>query len=139
MRDWTSTIEIGSDPSSEVVQKMRSSKIIIAAVVLSMVAWVSPQVWAQAWAGHDSYGKGRGHSHSTAISGGGTQASSHHDGTKGHGHKHGAAANSHSNKGGAERGLTRANQVAGEHGEEGRENASAHHSGDKGSSHDAQE
>jgi hypothetical protein len=117
------------------MQKMRSSKIIIAVAVLSMVAWVSPQ----AWAGHDSYGKGRGHSHSTAISGGVTQASSHHDGTKGHGHKHGAVANTHSNKGGAERGLTRANQVAGEHGEEGRENASAHHSGDEGSSHDAQE
>jgi hypothetical protein len=42
-------------------------------------------------------------------------------------------------RGGAMRGLDRANQVAGSHGEEGRENASAHHSSDYDSSHDADE
>jgi hypothetical protein len=37
------------------------------------------------------------------------------------------------------RGLDRADQVAGSHGEEGRENASAHHSSDYDSSHHADE
>jgi hypothetical protein len=97
---------------------MRSSKITFVAAVLASIAWLS----APAFAGHNT---------STHVHG--------HGGTKSHGHKHGAEDNTHSNKGGAQRGLDRANQVAGSHGEEGRENASAHHSRDDGPSHDADE
>ena len=99
-----------------------------------MISWMS----TPAFAGHNSLGQG--HGHKAGISGVFTEeGTGHHGGTKGHGHQHGAWDNTHSNKGGALHGLDRANQVAGSHGEEGRENASAHHSNDAGSSHDADE
>jgi hypothetical protein len=98
---------------------MRSSRIGLAAGILAMMAWASTPVFA----GHD-----KGHGHKSEMSG-----SSHgKHGKKGHGHHeetddNDSFENHHSNKGGAERGLDRANEVAGEHGEEGRENASKHH------------
>ncbi len=112
---------------------MRSNRITLAAAALSMISWMS----TPALAGHNPLG--HGHGHGAGISGGSTKGTGHHGGTKGHGHQLSAGDNTHSNKGGAQRGLDRANQVAGSHGEEGRENASAHHSKDAGSSHDADE
>ena len=108
---------------------MRSSRLTLAAAALSMISWMS----TPALAGHNSLGDGHGHGHNSEIFGASTKGPGH-DGTKGHGHKHGAWDNTHSNKGGAQRGLDRANQVGGSHGEEGRENASAHHHNTAGSS-----
>ncbi len=87
-----------------------------------------------AFAGHGPDAKGHGHGKSATEadeSGGG-----HHHGGKGHHH---SSAASHSNKGGELRGLGRANEVAGPHGEEGRENAAAHHGGGGSSGSDTDE
>jgi hypothetical protein len=112
---------------------MRSNRTTLVAAALAMISWMS----TPAFAGHNP-SHGHGHGHEAGTFGESTKGTSHHNGTKSHGHKHGAGDNTHSNKGGTERGLDRANQVAGSHGEEGRENASAHHSDDTGS-HDADE
>jgi len=77
-----------------------------------------------AFAGHGPNGKGDGQGKgATGVEDGG---GGHHHGGKGHHH---SSANSHSNKGGELHGLNRANEVAGPHGEEGRENAASHHGG----------
>ena len=122
-------------PQDEVDQNMRSSRITLAAAALSMISWMS----TPALAGHNPLGHGHSHGHKAGISGGSTEGTGHHGGTKGHGHQLGAGDNTHSNKGGELNGLDRANQVAGPHGEAGRENASGHHFNDAGSSHDADE
>ncbi len=84
-------------------------------MLLSMAA-------APALAGHgngkdNAFGHGKSGKHSSAKHGHG-----HHAGTWGN------SDNAHSNKHGEERGLSRANDVAGAHGEKGRNNAAAHHS-----------
>jgi hypothetical protein len=108
-------------------QGMRYNRITLAVALLSMLSWTS----TSAFAGHKP--PGYGHGHKAGI----TEASTGGIGRHGGGHgKHVGAFRS--NKGGALRGVDRANQVAGSHGEEGRENASAHHS-NAGSSHDADE
>jgi len=114
---------------------MLFNKIPLAAAALSMMSWMSTPVFA----GHNSLGHANGHGHKVGTSEVSTEGTGHHGGTKGHGHHHDASDNTHSNKGGALRGLDRANQVAGSHGEDGRDNASAHHSNDADSSHDADE
>jgi hypothetical protein len=113
---------------------MLFNKITIGAAALSMVSWMATPVFA----GHNPMGHGNGHGHEVGISGVSTRGTGHHGGTKGHGHLD-ASDNTHGNKGGTLRGLDRADQVAGSHGEEGRENASAHHSSAAESSHDADE
>ncbi|MGH7914223.1 MAG: hypothetical protein ACREPW_06190 [Candidatus Binataceae bacterium] len=110
---------------------MSFNKITLAAAALSMMSWMATPVFA----GHNPLD--HGHGHKAEISGTSTKGTSHHRGTKGHGNPLSASDNTHSNKDGATRGLDRANQVAGSHGEKGRENASAHHSNDGDSSHDA--
>jgi len=100
---------------------MRSSRIGILAGIIAMLAWASTPVLA----GHNN---GHNHGHKGEMSDGSHGV----HGKKGHGHKqesvdNDSLENEHGNKGGAERGLDRANEVAGEHGEEGRENASSHH------------
>ena len=99
---------------------MRSKKAPTVVTAFSILALAA----LPALAGHGSNGKGHGHGKgATEVedSGGG-----HHHGGKGHHH---SSANSHSNKGGELQGLNRANEVAGPHGEEGRENAASHHGG----------
>jgi hypothetical protein len=107
---------------------MLLNKITLIAAALSMLSWMSTPVFA----GHNpSHGNGHGHGHKAGTSEGSAKGNGHHGGTKtSHGHHQDASDNTHSNKGGAQRGLDRANQTAGSHGEEGRDNASAHHSSD---------
>ena len=114
-----------------------NNKTTLIAAALSMISWMS----APAFAGHNSMGHGNdhGHGHEVGISGVPTGGTGHRGGTKGHGHHLDGSDNTHSNKGGALRGLKRADQVAGSHGEKGRENASAHHSSDYDLPHDADE
>jgi hypothetical protein len=89
------------------------------------------------FAGHSATGDGNGHGHKGATSGDATEANGHQVASKGHGHH--VSHNTHGNKGGAQRGLDRADQVAASHGEEGRDNASTHHSTDTASPHDTDE
>jgi len=99
---------------------MRSKKSSIAVTAFSIVALAA----LPAFAGHGSNGKGHGHGKgATEIE---DSEGGHHHGGKGHHH---SSANSHSNKGGELHGLNRANEVAGPHGEEGRENAASHQGG----------
>ena len=114
---------------------MLFNKITIGAAALSVMSWMSTPVFA----GHNPMGHGNGHGHAAGISGVSTAGTGHHGGTKGHGHHVDGSDHPYGNKGGAMRGLDRADQVAGSHGEEGRENASAHHSSDYDSSHHADE
>jgi hypothetical protein len=113
------------------------SKITFGAAAIAMMSWLA----TPAFAGHNA--SGDGHGHTSHNSGALTEGGGHKGGTKSHGHHSHASHDTHGNKGGAERGLDRANDVAGSHGEEGRENAAAHHGddhdGDHGSSHDADE
>jgi hypothetical protein len=106
---------------------MSLSRIGMAAGILAMLAWIG----TPAFAGHDPSMHGHGHKggmfgDSHGKHGGNGHGNGKH-GDKGYGHNHGSFENTHSNKGGAERGLDRANEAAGYNGEEGRENASAHH------------
>jgi hypothetical protein len=114
------------------------NKITFAAAAIAMMSWMS----TPAFAGHKNQASGHGHGHKGDISDTFTEGGGHKGG-KGHGHHSHASHSTHGNKGGETRGLDRANEVAGSHGEEGRENASAHHGddhgGDHGSSHDADE
>jgi hypothetical protein len=110
------------------------NKITFAAGAIAMMSWMS----TPAFAGHNA--SGHGHSNKWGISDAFTESGGHKGGgTKSHGHHSHASHSTHGNKGGATRGLDRANDVAGSHGEEGRENASTHHGDDHGSSHDADE
>lgn len=108
--------------------KMKSGKLVAVAAGLSMVLWVA----TPALAGH---GNGRGNAFGFGKSekhGGGHafgKAEKH-----GGEHKYGDPLNQHGNKHGQYRGLERANEVAGAHGQEGRNDAAAHQS-DSGSSH----
>jgi hypothetical protein len=86
---------------------MLFNKIPLAAAALSMISWMSTPVFA----GHNSLGHANGHGHKVGTSEVSTEGTGHHGGTKGHGHHHDACDNTHSNKGGALRGLDRANQA----------------------------
>src|ERR1700730_3674047 len=99
---------------------MLFNKITIGAAALSVMSWVSTPVFAA----HNPMGHSNGHGHAVGISGVSTAGTGHHGGTKGRGHHLDGSDTQHGNKGGAMRGLDRADQVAGSHGEEGRENAS---------------
>jgi hypothetical protein len=98
------------------------------AAVLSIISWAT----TPASAGHNPFSQG--HGHGTGYFGG---SASHHHGNGGGRHHPEASGNPHSNKGGELRGLDRADQVAGSHGEEGRENAEAHHTGGSSSGSDS--
>jgi len=89
---------------------MSANKLALAAAVLSMLLWVAAPVLA-----------GNNHGGGNAFDFGNTEkhGGGHHFGTKG---------KPHSNKHGKDRGLDRANDVAGEHGEQGRSNAATHQS-----------
>ena len=99
---------------------MHLNRITLAAAILSMMSWVAIPTFA---GGPNSFGHGHGfgsphrHGHGSGISGGLTGDASH--GSR-------APDDPHSNKGGAQRGLDRANDVAGPHGEQGRGNAAEH-------------
>lgn len=103
---------------------MPFNRITFAAAALSMLSWMS----TPALAGHNPLGHGHGHSHVVGGAESYTKGGGHHHGAGGHGHHFEASDNLHSNKGGALRGLDRANEVAGSHGQAGRDNAFAHHS-----------
>jgi hypothetical protein len=108
---------------------MHFNGLTLAAAVLSILAWIA----TPALAGHNPLGQGHGHGHGAGFSAGG----GHQQGAGGSGHHKGVSDSPHSNKGGALRGLNRANQVAGPHGEEGRENAAAHQPGGSSSDGDS--
>jgi hypothetical protein len=95
--------------------RMLFNKITIGAAALSVMSWVSTPVFA----GHNPMGHSNGHGHAVGISGVSTAGTGHHGGTKGHGHHLDGSDNPHGNKGGAMRGLDRADQVAGSHGRKG--------------------
>jgi hypothetical protein len=95
---------------------MSMNRLALAAAGISMLLWVA----TPALAGH-------GHGSGNAFASG--NAEKH-----GLGHHFGTSGKPHSNKHGALRGLDRANDVAGSHGQQGRTNAAAHQSED-GSSH----
>jgi hypothetical protein len=102
-----------------------------------VAAGFSMMLWTPAFAGHSVIGDGNSHGHELTTSGNATEANGHHGRSNGQGHR--VSHNMHGNKGGAQRGLDRADQVAASHGEEGRDNASTHHSSDTASPHDNDE
>ena len=89
---------------------MGASKLVLAAAGVSMLLWVATPVLA-----------GHGHGGGNAFGFGDTAK---HSG----GHRFGTTGKPHSNKHGKDRGLDRANDVAGEHGRQGRANATTHQS-----------
>ncbi len=98
---------------------MRVNRFALAAAGISMLLWLAtPAVAGHGHGGGNAFGLGKAEKH-----GGG-----HHFGTSGkpHGNKHGQL-----------RGLGRANEVAGPHGQQGRTNAAAHQSGDDSSHGDS--
>ena len=111
---------------------MSLNRITLAAAALSMLCWISTPAFAQ-------HNHGHGHGHKGKVTK--THTKGHHHGGSGHGGDlegtEETGGNPHSNKGGELRGLNRANDVAGPHGELGRENALSHHGdhGDHGGSH----
>jgi len=89
---------------------MCTNKLVLAAAGISMVLWMAtPALAGHGHGGGNAFGIGNSEKH-----GGG-----HHFGTTG---------KPHSNKHGKDRGLDRANDVAGEHGQQGRANATTHQS-----------
>jgi hypothetical protein len=89
---------------------MCANKLALAAAGVSMLLWAATPALA-------------GHGH------GGGNAFGFGDTAKHVGGSHsGAAGKPHSNKHGKDRGLDRANDVAGEHGQQGRANAATHQS-----------
>ena len=88
---------------------MGANKLALAAAGVSMLLWVATPVLA-------------GHGH------GGGNAFGFGDAKHVGGHHFGTAGKPHSNKHGKDRGLDRANDVAGEHGQHGRANATTHQS-----------
>jgi len=89
---------------------MSANKLALAAAGVSMLLWVATPVLA-------------GHNH-----GGGNAFGFGNTERNGGGHHFGTTGKPHSNKHGKDRGLDRANDVAGEHGQQGRANASTHQS-----------
>jgi hypothetical protein len=89
---------------------MGANKLVLAAAWVSMLLWAATPVLA-----------GHGHGGGNAFGLGDTAK---HVG----GHHSGTAGKPHSNKHGKDRGLDRANDVAGEHGQQGRANATTHQS-----------
>jgi hypothetical protein len=117
---------------------MRSVKLVAAAVGLSMVLWGA----TPAFAGHGhgeynafAFGKGGKHGggREFGFGKGGKHGGRHEFGfgradKHGGGHHYGYSGNSHGNKHGEYRGFERANEVAGPHGQRGRDNAAFRHS-----------
>jgi hypothetical protein len=98
---------------------MDFSKITLAAAVFSMLSGVA----TPAFAGHNPLGHAHGHGHGAGIGGAPAKSGGHHFGS----------GNSHSNKGGELRGLDRANEAAGSHGQQGRDKAAANQPGSNSS------
>ncbi len=91
-------------------KKMDVNKLALTAAGVSMLLWVATPVLA-----------GHGHGGGNAFGFGNTEK-------HGGGHHSGTAGKPHSNKHGETRGLERANDVAGPHGQQGRANATTHQS-----------
>jgi len=103
---------------------IKNSMAILLAASASLLLCAMP-----AWAGHGRGHFGKGHHNSgtrTQDVGRGQSKSSVTDGDDTSGTATDASEHPGSNKGGAVRGLDRANEVAGEHGESGRANAAGH-------------
>ncbi len=88
---------------------MRTNRLVLAAAGVSMLLWMASPVLAGHGHGGNSFGFGDTEKH-------------------GGGHLFGTTGKPHSNKHGKDRGLDRANDVAGEHGQQGRANATTHKS-----------
>jgi len=87
---------------------MSANKLALTAAAVSTLLWMATPVMA----GH-SHGKGN----AFGLADAGKRSGGHHFGTTG---------KPHSNKHGKDRGLDRADDVAGEHGQQGRANADRH-------------
>jgi hypothetical protein len=99
---------------------MGVNKLGLAAAGISMLLWIATPVLAA-----HGHGGGNAFSFGSAEKHGG-----HHFKTDKHsdGHHFETTDNPHSNKHGKDRGLDRANDVAGPHGQQGRANAATHQS-----------
>ena len=87
---------------------MGANKLALTAGAVSMFLWMAPPVMA---------GHGQGKGNAFGLADAGKHSGGHHFGTTG---------KPHSNKHGKDRGLDRADDVAGEHGQQGRANADRH-------------
>lgn len=87
-------------------------RLMSTVAMLSMLTWMATP--ALAGHNHPSFGHGHGHGDAKTTTGTSSEGNSQHAG---------AAGNPHSNEGGELRGLDRANQAAGSHGQQGRDEA----------------
>jgi hypothetical protein len=91
---------------------MGANKLVLTAAAVSMLLWMATPVMA---------GHGHGKGNAFGLADAGKRSGGHHFGT---------TDKPHSNKHGKDRGLDRADDVAGEHGQQGRANADIHQADD---------